>query len=94
VSCDGDELSGGNEAPREPVVWRQELQWHISTHIGICRSDRRVPGSNMAPQRHVRCANDVEVMAKSQIRPGATLMAMSSWIEVLTYLQGFTIHLS
>jgi len=57
----GDELSEGKEAPREPVVLRQTLQWQIPVLIGIPGSERRVPGAVMAMQRHMRCAKNGEV---------------------------------
>jgi hypothetical protein len=39
------------------------LQWHISKEIGITGPERMDPGAIIAPQRHVRFADDVETMA-------------------------------
>ena len=61
MSWGGDELSVGNETPSEPVVLRQTLQWQISVVIGISGPERKVPGAVIAPQRHMRCAEDGEV---------------------------------
>lgn len=59
----GDELSGGNVVPSEPVVWRQGLQWQNPTPVtGRIGLVRREPGSDIAPQRHVNQAEDVGVM--------------------------------
>lgn len=72
VSWDGDALNGEKEAPREPVVRRQTLQWQISMLIGISGLERRVAGADMAPQRHVRCAEVVKVMVKCWIEAWGT----------------------
>ena len=58
IDWDGVDFSAGKEAPSDPVVCRQELQWHISAQIGISRHERREPGADTAPQRQVRCAED------------------------------------
>jgi hypothetical protein len=66
ASWDGDPFSRGNVTARRPVAWRQELQWQVSLYIGSSEAARRVPGSDMAPQRQVRWAEDVEAMVNIQ----------------------------
>jgi hypothetical protein len=61
VHWGGDDLSGGNESPSDPVVLRQTLQSQISVVIGISGPKRKVPGAVIALQRHIRCAEDGKV---------------------------------
>ena len=57
--ADGGPLRRGKAEPREPVVWRQGLQWQISGAMrGRVGEERRVPGSRTAVQRQERRAVD------------------------------------